>query len=105
MSLKFNLKAGGTNQTLDPAKRGVITEGKTMVVGIDVTYPSRPLVLLVLSRALISFWVSVLSTSVCRSLERRWSLLWKACSSPASSIGRSITNLFRIASSSTEMGL
>jgi eukaryotic translation initiation factor 2C len=40
VSLKFNLKAGGTNQTLDPAKLGVISEGKTMVVGIDVTHPS-----------------------------------------------------------------
>lgn len=40
VSLKFNLKAGGINQTLDPAKLGIISEGKTMVVGIDVTHPS-----------------------------------------------------------------
>ncbi|RDL39578.1 Ribonuclease H-like protein [Venustampulla echinocandica] len=40
VSLKFNLKAGGTNQTLDPHKLGVISEGKTMVVGMDVTHPS-----------------------------------------------------------------
>lgn len=38
--LKFNLKAGGINQTLDTSKLGLISEGKTMVVGIDVTHPS-----------------------------------------------------------------
>lgn len=40
VSLKFNLKAGGTNQTLDPSKLGIVGEGKTMVVGMDVTHPS-----------------------------------------------------------------
>ncbi|RDW94415.1 QDE2 protein [Coleophoma crateriformis] len=40
ISLKFNLKAGGINQTVDPKKLGIISEGKTMVVGIDVTHPS-----------------------------------------------------------------
>jgi eukaryotic translation initiation factor 2C len=40
VSLKFNLKAGGINQTVDPSKLGIISEGKTMVVGIDVTHPS-----------------------------------------------------------------
>lgn len=40
ISLKFNLKAGGINQVLDPSKLGIISEGKTMVVGIDVTHPS-----------------------------------------------------------------
>ena len=40
VSLKFNLKAGGINQTLEPAKLGIISEGKTMVVGLDVTHPS-----------------------------------------------------------------
>lgn len=40
ISLKFNLKAGGINQVLDPAKLGLISEGKTMVMGIDVTHPS-----------------------------------------------------------------
>jgi hypothetical protein len=38
--LKFNLKASGINQTIDPAKLGVVGEGKTMSVGIDVTHPS-----------------------------------------------------------------
>jgi eukaryotic translation initiation factor 2C len=40
VSLKFNLKAGGINQILEPAKLGLISEGKTMVVGLDVTHPS-----------------------------------------------------------------
>ncbi|KAL2075619.1 hypothetical protein VTL71DRAFT_562 [Oculimacula yallundae] len=40
VSLKFNLKAGGTNHTVDPAKLGVISAGKTMVIGLDVTHPS-----------------------------------------------------------------
>jgi eukaryotic translation initiation factor 2C len=39
ISLKFNLKARSVNQILDLPKMGVITEGKTMVVGIDVTHP------------------------------------------------------------------
>ena len=40
VSLKFNLKAGGINQTLEAPKMGIVGEGKTMVVGIDVTHPS-----------------------------------------------------------------
>ncbi|KAI9773827.1 MAG: hypothetical protein M1840_006052 [Geoglossum simile] len=40
VALKFNLKLGGTNQSLDPPRLGIISEGKTMVVGIDVTHPS-----------------------------------------------------------------
>ena len=40
VGLKFNLKLGGTNQKIDDAKLGLISEGKTMVVGIDVTHPS-----------------------------------------------------------------
>ena len=40
VALKFNLKLGGGNQALDPSKLGIIAEGKTMVVGIDVTHPS-----------------------------------------------------------------
>ena len=40
VALKFNLKLGGVNQKLDDAKLGIISEGKTMVVGIDVTHPS-----------------------------------------------------------------
>jgi eukaryotic translation initiation factor 2C len=41
VALKFNLKLGGINQTLQPNKLGVLAEGKTMVVGLDVTHPSR----------------------------------------------------------------
>ncbi|KAI9850709.1 MAG: hypothetical protein M1838_005200 [Thelocarpon superellum] len=37
---KVNLKRGGVNQTLEAAKLGIIAEGKTMVVGLDVTHPS-----------------------------------------------------------------
>jgi hypothetical protein len=40
VALKINGKAGGINQTLDAPKLGVISEGRTMVVGIDVTHPS-----------------------------------------------------------------
>jgi eukaryotic translation initiation factor 2C len=40
VALKFNLKLGGRNQYLDNVKLGVIAEGKTMIVGIDVTHPS-----------------------------------------------------------------
>ncbi|OAA59232.1 RNA interference and protein silencing protein [Niveomyces insectorum RCEF 264] len=40
VALKFNLKLGGNNQLVDPAHLGVVAEGKTMVVGIDVTHPS-----------------------------------------------------------------
>ncbi|KAK2752575.1 hypothetical protein FQN55_006688 [Onygenales sp. PD_40] len=40
VALKFNLKLGGINHRLQPAKLGLISEGKTMVVGIDVTHPS-----------------------------------------------------------------
>ncbi|KAL3423771.1 RNA interference and gene silencing protein [Phlyctema vagabunda] len=40
ISMKFNLKAGGINHILDSAKMGIIGEGKTMVVGLDVTHPS-----------------------------------------------------------------
>lgn len=40
VALKFNLKLGGRNQYLDNIKLGIIAEGKTMVVGIDVTHPS-----------------------------------------------------------------
>lgn len=40
VALKFNLKAGGINHILDAPKLGIVSEGKTMVVGIDVTHPS-----------------------------------------------------------------
>ena len=40
VGLKFNLKLGGRNHSLDPAKIGILREKKTMVVGIDVTHPS-----------------------------------------------------------------
>jgi len=38
--LKFNLKAGGINHTLDSSKLGIVGQGKTMLVGLDVTHPS-----------------------------------------------------------------
>lgn len=37
---KINLKLGGINHTLDRNKLGILSEDKTMVVGIDVTHPS-----------------------------------------------------------------
>ena len=40
VALKFNLKLGGINQTIDSTKLGIISEDKTMVVGLDVTHPS-----------------------------------------------------------------
>ncbi|KAI9821501.1 MAG: hypothetical protein M1832_003349 [Thelocarpon impressellum] len=40
VALKFNLKRGGTNQTLPADQLGVLRDGRTMVVGIDVTHPS-----------------------------------------------------------------
>lgn len=40
VALKFNLKLGGINQSLESLHLGIISEGKTMVVGIDVTHPS-----------------------------------------------------------------
>jgi hypothetical protein len=38
--LKINLKLGGTNQLLSDNQLGIIDQGKTMLVGIDVTHPS-----------------------------------------------------------------
>ena len=40
VGLKFNLKLGGANQSLRGPDLGIINEGKTMLVGIDVTHPS-----------------------------------------------------------------
>lgn len=39
VALKFNLKSGGTNQLL-PKRLGFLSDGETMVVGIDVTHPA-----------------------------------------------------------------
>lgn len=40
VGLKINLKLGGANQSLQKSDLGLISEGKTMLVGIDVTHPS-----------------------------------------------------------------
>ncbi|KAL1837895.1 hypothetical protein VTJ49DRAFT_3281 [Mycothermus thermophilus] len=40
VALKVNLKMGGDNQLLEPSRRALIDEDKTMVVGVDVTHPS-----------------------------------------------------------------
>jgi hypothetical protein len=40
VALKVNLKLGGRNQTLENDKLGIIAEGKTMIVGMDVTHPA-----------------------------------------------------------------
>lgn len=40
VGLKINLKLGGANQALQKTDLGLISEGKTMLVGIDVTHPS-----------------------------------------------------------------
>jgi eukaryotic translation initiation factor 2C len=40
VALKFNLKLGGVNQSLQPNQMGVLADNKTMVLGIDVTHPS-----------------------------------------------------------------
>ena len=40
LALKFNLKLGGTNHTLSETDMGIVSQGKTMVVGIDVVHPS-----------------------------------------------------------------
>lgn len=40
IALKVNLKLGGGNHYCDPTKLGIIKDGKTMVVGLDVTHPS-----------------------------------------------------------------
>ena len=39
VAMKFNIKMGGNNQLLQTPKLGVLGEGKTMVVGLDVTHP------------------------------------------------------------------
>ncbi|KAJ0421265.1 putative RNA interference and gene silencing protein [Aspergillus carlsbadensis] len=38
--LKVNLKLGGVNQVIGTGRSGIISEGKTMIVGIDVTHPA-----------------------------------------------------------------
>ena len=40
VALKVNLKLGGRNQALEPAKFGLLSQMRTMVVGLDVTHPS-----------------------------------------------------------------
>jgi eukaryotic translation initiation factor 2C len=40
VALKFSLKLGGATQTLKEVRLGIISEGKTMVVDLDVTQPS-----------------------------------------------------------------
>jgi eukaryotic translation initiation factor 2C len=40
VGLKFNLKLGGRNHSVEPAKLGFISQKKTMIVGLDVTHPS-----------------------------------------------------------------
>lgn len=40
VALKFNLKLGGNNQSVEQSRLSFITEDKTMLVGIDVTHPS-----------------------------------------------------------------
>ena len=40
VALKFNLKLGGINQTVESKDLGIVDQNKTMVVGIDVTHPS-----------------------------------------------------------------
>ena len=40
VALKFNLKLGGTNHKLNDVDIGIISQGRTMVVGIDVVHPS-----------------------------------------------------------------
>lgn len=41
IALKVNLKSGGTNQVLSTGDLGFLEQGKTMLVGIDVTHPSE----------------------------------------------------------------
>ena len=40
VTLKFNLKLGGTNHTLEEIEMGIVSKNRTMVVGIDVVHPS-----------------------------------------------------------------
>jgi len=40
ISLKVNLKLGGRNHSVQPTRLPIVSEGKTMLVGLDVTHPS-----------------------------------------------------------------
>ena len=40
IALKVNLKSGGTNHVLARGDLGFLEQGKTMLVGIDVTHPA-----------------------------------------------------------------
>merc|ERR1712000_781492 len=75
VALKFNLKLGGRNQYLDNTKIGIIAEGKTMVVGIDVTHPTHGSDN---GRRISKF----------RPRDKRWSLASTVCSSHAFVCGR-----------------
>lgn len=39
-ALKFNLKLGGVNQTVENISNSIVGQDKTMIVGLDVTHPS-----------------------------------------------------------------
>ncbi|OGM39414.1 putative piwil3 protein [Aspergillus bombycis] len=40
VAMKFNLKLGGTNHAVDDLRSSIITEDKTMIIGLDVTHPT-----------------------------------------------------------------
>ncbi|KAI5309807.1 hypothetical protein KEM55_002361, partial [Ascosphaera atra] len=40
VSMKFNMKLGGVNHIVDEMRNNIIAEGKTMLLGLDVTHPS-----------------------------------------------------------------
>ena len=97
VALKFNLKLGGRNQLLDNSELGIIPEGKTMVVGIDVTHPSpgsssaAPSVAGIV--ASIDQWLAQWPADLqIQTARQEWSLALIACSSLASVCGRSTTS-------------
>ncbi|EJT82152.1 hypothetical protein GGTG_02126 [Gaeumannomyces tritici R3-111a-1] len=40
LAMKINIKLGGVNHRVSTSNLGLVAEGKTMIVGIDVTHPS-----------------------------------------------------------------
>ncbi|KAI5286860.1 hypothetical protein KEM54_006447, partial [Ascosphaera aggregata] len=40
VAMKFNLKLGGTNQVVEQMEQSLLAQGKTMLLGLDVTHPS-----------------------------------------------------------------